>query len=91
MASSKAHIASTKAIRRRQAKHDAIASPRIRELRIQGFGWKRIAAILTEEGVPTSRAAATGRRLGDGLGALAPLDRWVGRQSRHTNLRQGSA
>ena len=47
--------ASTLARRQRQAVHDALAGPLIRELRAQAYGWKACALRLTAEGIPAPR------------------------------------
>ena len=75
------YLASVKARRRVQARLDAVLAPRIEALRARGLTWKLVARNLTAECIPTPRAAACGRTLGDGLGPLPEWNQGKARQA----------
>ena len=53
--------AAARAKRERQARHDQIVGPRIRELRALGLSWNRVAQVLEGEGVPSPQGRPSWR------------------------------
>ena len=53
-----ARKAAERAVAKRQAEHDELVVPRIRELRAEGCGWKTVAEVLDLDGVPAPRGGA---------------------------------
>jgi hypothetical protein len=54
-----AREAAERAVGKRQAEHDELVLPRIRDLRAEGCGWGTIADVLALDGLPTPRPGGT--------------------------------